>query len=462
MRDWSFHTLRHETGEVGAEFEKPASGVRRPLCATRNEVLSYWSAWSVLSVLSAVGLLSMGSVCSAASLFSFGSIGSLLSVASTGSLLSVGSVSSVLSIGSSNCFLEWDKNCSDRRAAHEITHVWEIRYSAADCDDAASCTAAQYQMEDRPDQCDYKTVTCVVNGVSDPKCDVRRKGSATWRELSQKPSFKIKLDDKYTAGVFPCLNGVCPPGATENEWRTKKYTLNNQVIWDGDIDAYHVYRSYIPASLATQVTVALYRDDVLQSNQTYAMVENVNDKAFVEKWFGEDIPFRLYEIERGVSKFERGGGVYDDSEDPAVVNAAPDTTRLGLDEVDRSNALRYLAASERTMNWDDACGRNNNYYLLHNNVTWFHIPWGTDRAFGEFLMNEFLAPHTQCRAANECLRDSACKPEYDAFLAEMEANDEFRRAHSTNAVLVSALSMFLPTIVTSAIVVGVGWRPLRQ
>lgn len=452
IENWTFRTLRHEQ-ETGDEFEK--SYARRGLCSARSELRSFWSFWSVLSAVSVLSLLSTGSICSAASLLSFGSLGSLLSVASTGSVLSFASVSSVLSVGSSNCVLKAGMNCSDRRAPHDITHTWEIRYSANDWDDAASCTAAQYQMDERPDQCDYKTVTCVVNGFSDSACEVRRKGTSTWRELSQKPSFKIKLDNKYTAGVYPCLNGVCPHGATENEWRTKKYTLNNQVIWDGDIDAYHVYRSYIPASLATQVTVALYRDGEFQSNQTYAMVENVNDKAFVEKWFGKDIPFRLYEIESGVSKFERGGDIYKDSTDPTVVDAAPSTLTLDLPEVDRLNMMRYLASSERTMNWDDACGSDNNYYLLHNNVTWYHIPWGVDRAFGETFMSLWVAPHTLCRAANSCLRDAACKAEYGAVLAEMEANEEFRRVHSVSPVTVGVLNVLLPTILTGVLVIGI-------
>lgn len=436
-----------------AQFTKGVSALNT------SNIWSVWSVFSVLSVASMVSLLSFGSVASATSLFSVGSIGSMLSIASTGSLLSIGSMSSTLSIASSNCFFEFGKICSDREPLHEITHSWEIHYSASAWDEAAACTQEMYQMDERPSECDYKTVKCVVNGMEDSNCDVRRKGTSTWRSLSDKPSFKIKLDDKYTAGVFPCLNGVCPPGETENEWRTKKFTLNNQVIWDGDIDAYNVYRSYIPASLATQVTVALYRDDVLQSNQTYAMVENVNDKAFVEKWFGEDTPFRLYEVELRVSKFERGGGVYDDSVDPAVVNAAPRTTELGLNDVNITNALLYRAASEFTTNTDSACGNNNNYYLLHDNKTWYHIPWGTDQAFHTKWWWWTAQPFELCRATNECMRDQTCDAQYAATLNEMQANDDFRKgrlrqASAVSPPLIIILSVLVPLILTAAILVG--------
>ena len=140
------------------------------------------------------------------------------------------------------------------------------------------------------DECDYFTVSCAVDGHVDNHCKVKRKGSSTWRDLGDKPSLKIKLDDKYTVGSYDCSNELCPPDQQPNEtvntWRTKKFTLNNQVTWDAEIDAYAVYRTQIPASLAVQVAVALYKDGVLQSNQTYAMIENVNDDAFIEKWYG--------------------------------------------------------------------------------------------------------------------------------------------------------------------------------
>jgi hypothetical protein len=427
VSEWTFDTLRSDaaTGFLPPAWSKPGSWYWN--------YKAYWSVWSISSVL---GVVTAASVFSVGSILSFCSVGSLLSVGSAGSVLSIASAGSVLSVGSTGCIMRMDQNCTDLREPHPITHFWEIRYSAADWDDAASCTKEEYKSDERPDRCDYKVVTCVVNDVTDENCEVRRKGTSTWRELSEKPSFKIKLDDKYTAGTFPCLNGMCPPGETENTWKTKKFTLNNQVVWDGDIDAYEVYRSYMPASLATQVVVALYRDDVLQRNETYAMVENVNDKAFVEKWFGEDIPYRLYEVELGVSKFERGGEEYDDSEDPEVVNAAPTTTKLGMADVNVTNALRYLAARQRANNVDDACGFNNNYYLLHDGTTWYHVPWGADRAFSHPFWF-FIVGHHKCLAANECLLDAACKAEYEAVLSEMEANDDFRRMYAVSAGLVS-------------------------
>lgn len=324
---------------------------------------------------------------------------------------------------------------------------------------AAKCTFDMKESDEDHTECDYITVESCSFGdqALSSVCEVKRKGTSTWRNLDAKPSLKLKLGSKLKIGNFPCLNGVCPPGSNNtNEWESKKFTLNNQIVWDGEIDAYEVYRSYIPASVAVQVSVALYRDGVLQSNETYAMVETVNDKAFVEKWFGEDVPFRLYEVESGVSKFERGGGVYkdadDDDADPEVgwvVSAEPTTMTLGLYDVDRANAVRYLAAGRYTDDWDGACGNNNNYYLLNNNISWFHIPWGLDRTFSCSVLRSL----DKCHGANECLEVSACRADYDAVMSEMQHNDAFRTSTCPNVVTMTLVNTALQSAVLVAVAV---------
>ena len=432
--------------------------VSKRLLASYCSLVSRASAGSAFSL---VGVGSVGSVCSvlavlclagAASLLSIGSTASVLSLASTASVLSVASTASFLSYRSHGCTLGYGENCIDKRATRSVEHLWEIRYTSSQWSNASQCTLAMKQSDIDYEVCDYIQISsCQIDDTVDTNCKVKRKGSGTWRDLESKPSFKIKLDDQYEVGTFNCSGSVCPPGAHGNVWHTEKFTLNNQVMWDGEIDAYDVYRSLTPASLAVQVAVALYKDDVLQSNQTYAMVENVNDEEFANKWFGND--WRLYETEKGVTKFERAGGVFKDSPTnwPEI-----DTTELTLADVDQSNMVRYYAAARRTNDWDGACGPYvNNHYLLHNGAAWHHIPWGLDRTFDCKDHYEFKS----CNAVNECLETNACRGEHEAVVREIEANDDFRKANCPDTLTIVLLNVLIPPIVALLIVGAVSaWK----
>jgi hypothetical protein len=362
-----------------------------------------------------------------------------------------------MSVRSHGCVGGFERDCTERAVLHPIEHAWEIRYSAAQWDLAANCTLAIKQSDDDFPECDYVEVdSCRVDGLVDTKCEVKRKGTSTWRDLGSKPSFKIKLDDKHDMGSFDCSSERCPPGQTVNRWHTKKFTLNNQVIHDGDIDAYAVYRSLTPASLAVQVTVALFREGVLQSNTTYAMVENVNDKEFANKWFGDD--WRLYETEHRITKFERAGGVFKDGPTDWDDAPKPVTTELALADVDQSNMVRYYVGTTRINDFDGACGPNvNNHYLLHDGTAWHHIPWGQDQTFVCHPAKEqtHLPPivYESCGAMNECMRTDACRREYDAVVREMAAHDTFRKVNCYDTALaVVLLNVLLPPAVAACVV----------
>lgn len=420
------------------------------ITASIASVVSAWSVASVASVLCLLCVLGLGS---------FASTASVLSIASTASVLSIGSVGSVLSMGSTGCVMKHDKNCwASREAPKAAQHVWEIRYSASTWDEVKGCTQEEYKAEERADECEYKIVTCVVDGHVDDTCKVRRKGTSTWRDLDNKPSFKVKLDDTREIGTYECLNEICPPGQTQNVWQTKKFTLNNQAVWDGEIDAYEMYRSYIPAPLAVQVAVVLYRDDVLQSNHTYAMVETVDDSKFVQKWFGEDTAYRLYEVELGVSKWQRGNGEYHVDDDQMI--KAPKASTLPLANVNRNNALRYHAVSTSTKDWDSACGWDNNYFLLHDATSWHYVPWGVDRAFWHEHSHR---TYDNCMAVNECLEDSSCASEYENIISSIEANSEFRKPAFNDPSMVVAINI----LVTAALLLMVAlickvWKAVTQ
>ena len=71
--------------------------------------------------------------------------------------------------------------------------------SADEWDDLDSCTEPEYQSGARPDQCQYHDAICSIQfmqHVTTRPCGVRRKGSATWQDMNNGPSLKVKLDQR--------------------------------------------------------------------------------------------------------------------------------------------------------------------------------------------------------------------------------------------------------------------------
>ena len=56
----------------------------------------------------------------------------------------------------------------------------------------SSCSKAEYKSDDRPEKCDYQQAECKYGDGPRVPCEVRRKGSTTWRDLDKRPSFRIK------------------------------------------------------------------------------------------------------------------------------------------------------------------------------------------------------------------------------------------------------------------------------
>lgn len=433
------------------------------------------SVWSILSSLSLVGILSL---MSAGSLLSVGSSASVLSFASTASVLSAFSTASVLSVASQGCndgSIHVGTNCDDRRTRETFFTV-SIFYTEEAWKTAASCTKAEYKSSDRPERCDYMRIRCAVENhrlatTINQTCKVRRKGSSTWRELSDKPSFKIKMDESYVWFDEPCAAdeaaagghyaGKCPPGATTNRAETKKATFNNMYTWDGDVEAYETFRKYIPAPMAGGARIHLYRQGVLQRSDDYAMIETVDDSKFVEKWFGED--YLLYEVEYGEPKFERSGGVWeylDDEDEPVLANhpTRPTMEILSRTDVDEPTTLMYAALSDKMHHYDNACSRKNNYFLVLSptnrsapdpsvGATWSIVPWGADDTFRCYIPMRHTNKY--CKPVVECLHDAVCKEDYKTIEARATTT---RTATCPDFVLNGLLNLFLPSVGTVLIV----------
>jgi hypothetical protein len=374
----------------------------------RYSVLSYCSAFSSVSAFTVVAFLSC---LSAASVLSFGSIGSTLSV------LSIGSVYSVLSVGSTGCTLGIFQDCS----VDPKTDSWiEISLDADAWDDLASCTKEEYNMKNRPPQCDYKIATCAYSGGDPQPCRVRRKGNASWRKMEDGSSLKVKFDTKVNFGTEVCVDGeYCPGGRTNNTWTTKKLTLNNMAQGDKEVEAYREFGKYMAAPMAKYTSLSLFRGGKLFSKRRYAMVETVDDKPFLEKHFG--LNYTLHEIEYDKVYFERAEGSLS-GEDVKI-----DLLNIPLDSINRDHALRYYALELTTRHWDGACGRDfkNNYFVVYNGQIHFLIPWGLDQTFQYCSKaGSILKAEPKCLFMQQCFNSSSCETEFAARLgAARREND---------------------------------------
>lgn len=390
---------------------------------TSNERLN---AWSLCSILSAVSILALSSVGSVASIFSLGSAGSLLSVASTGS---------VMSVASNQCVMKMFTDCS---VEYNITSAVTIEIPDDTFETMETCTKEEYKSVSRPERCDYQLARCTYHDHEtglhvDMECEVRRKGSSTWKEMRDKPSFKVKMDDEVHFKTTACPDGVrCPPGQTANVWNAKKFTLNNNgypsfYTKHGEVDAYDAFRHAgkfaVPNAHYTRVTLkkgAGNHSTVIRED-TYALIETIDDKRFLQKWFGDD--YGLWEVEMDMQKFERDGGSVDvDS------MQVPDLLHLNMSQLETRDMIRYYVGEELTGHWDGACLRTqkNNYYVGYDGDQFTMIPSGVDNTFQGCVVEFATADEPQCLFMQQCMHNASCRAIYDEIRA-----DAFKTAKRT-------------------------------
>ena len=156
--------------------------------------LSARSRRSIFALLSLLCCASIGSVASLFSVASIGSVASVASIGSTASVVSLASVGSSISVASVNCFMGMFQDCTP---IEEANRTFSIDISNDVWRKMASCSKREYQSDPRPEKCEYQPANCSYGTeTSYIACEVRRKGSTSWRNMNDKPSFKVKFEEE--------------------------------------------------------------------------------------------------------------------------------------------------------------------------------------------------------------------------------------------------------------------------
>ena len=257
--------------------------------------------------------------------------------------------------------------------------------------------------------CDYHPARFQFNGSGWIPCRVKRKGTASWRDMGEKPSFKLKdLDNGIDFGT----------------WTSDRVTLNNMVQGTGAPAAYAVYRKVgVVAPQSRHVELTLYRNATRVRTDVYNLLETIDDAAFLQKHFGDSAV--LWEVDNGEVKHERG----DDALGPLTV------ANLTLETLDPSFPA-FLAATEAVTHRDSIPYIDTNAYIAWTGSKFAVIPSGADQTFGcrntlstpswvcaivpsahEHYYNCRADPEWRLPAAVACLGYPPCRLDYDRALA---------------------------------------------
>lgn len=465
--------------------------VRWCVCVIRPcSLLAILSFASLSSIASTCGIASIGGLVSLCSALAVASAFSVLSVAS---LLSVASTTSVLSIAAEDCTLGVYEKCRPAML-HSIQTELSLHFTSETWDEMASCSKQEYKSVNRPSKCDYKQITCTFHNLTTgynvtDACQIRRKGSSTWRDLLDKPSFKIKKFGDVDFGEFEC-HGNCPQGESSNKWATNKVTLQNQVVADGEIDAYNLFRKHIAAPLAVQTRVRLFKDALPVREDAYVMLEAIDDNKFLRKWFGGTAV--LYELDDDsnphTAKFERYieendeiSSLYVDAPCNSTSDACDDLAEeateselsspnnlkrvlnLGLQDFDARNVMHYYAGEVVTNHWDAVCSEYaSNTYIVFNGSAHFYVPSGTDETFQCPTRRKIVgwsSSRPRCRSMRQCYDTETCRREYDDILTKVDESKE-RDAYDACPNLTATLttSILSPIGVTLFFVLARRWK----
>ena len=157
-------------------------------------------------------------------------------------------------------------------------YVISIFINATQFDAMSLCTKTMYHSETDYHVCDYYDAMASFGetNISMP-IEIRRKGTSTWSEMTQKPSFKLKLEDDINFGEYECTENKC------NVWQADKLTLNNQMFRDVEETTFKVFRDNgIIAPLARRVIVSLYKGYELLRIDNYTMIETIKIKSLLK------------------------------------------------------------------------------------------------------------------------------------------------------------------------------------
>ena len=348
------------------------------------------STWSVLSFCSFLSGSSILAACSGVSVLSVGSALSVLSIGSTLSVLSIGSVDSYLSIGSHGCTMRLFSDCTDRAWNGNIS--LDIYFEDETWDNMSRCTFYDYQRykkyETNNNDCAYRPARCVFENFGDGtplknvSCKARRKGFSTFRDMGDRPSFKVKFydenDDKLdlhmgSVGYVPDL--VADKCTFNNMLYSSSYTGHTEV------EAYRTYydRLKYPATpTADYVRISTYRGTHLRDRYVGSIVEDVNNDDYVTRVSEYGSDWLLMEVDNTGMEYKGAKGTYKDSI-PRKLFEKLINREEKEDEADGgllhlmniTEVVMFYNGELMTHNWDGASLRPipNNFYI---------ILWGND------------------------------------------------------------------------------------
>lgn len=223
----------------------------------------------------------------------------------------------------------------------------------------------------------------LANGTELELVDVgmRLKGQlGSGRTLDQKAAFLLKMNEFVDDQRLLGLN---------------KLALNNMV--------------QDPSMLREQLSYSLFREMGIPAPRTsyarvtlngelmglYATVEVVDNKSFLDHWFGND-DGNLYEGSYGsdlepqaIQTFDQDRGTDVQFADLLELSAAldamvnPDTFVTEVDEwIDLDAYVRFAATELFVSHWDGYVSTRNNFFVYRApGAKWTFLPWGTDQTF---------------------------------------------------------------------------------
>jgi hypothetical protein len=274
---------------------------------------------------------------------------------------------------------------------------------------------------------------------------IRLKGHGSFRPLSGKAAFKVKMSHSVPGQRFLGL---------------KTLTLNNMIQDPSmihEVLAYEVFRS---AGVSASRTGYAY---VRVNGQDYGLYLNLEtlDDVMLPRWYGstqhlyegeplyEDLP----ECEAAIDVSPGNAGAFSVEEGSetdlgdlealiAAVNGGGDFSDRVQSVADLRQLTRMWAVEKYIGHWDGyagpvpACNQPNNYYLHSDSAGIFTmLPWGTDQTWDMRLAFDGNA----ALMFNECLNDASCFAMYVDAVRDVRSLvvglDLDSRAASTAALL---------------------------
>jgi hypothetical protein len=320
------------------------------------------------------------------------------------------------------------------------------------------CTKDMYKA-DTFENCEYKDAQCAYTRMGSLSiewmdCEFKRKGSSSWRDMRDKPSFKVKKLKKSIA--------------FDEGWRDNKVTLNNNAHFTmnnnkfGEVDAYNTFRAIgkLAVPEAMYVHVELFVDDILLRVDTYTMLESLK-RGFMEKHFVDNYVLHEVESDELQERKEESDNVVGASENISYLrkHLAPPMSTMN-----QSDMIRYYVGELLIGHWDGACliNKRNNYYIGYsfNKQVYTMIPAGLDQTYQACLnvVTSSPAHKPNCEFMQDCFSDTQCLSMYENIYNEAKRNTKIRKIESCFEELLPSFYVIGVTVILLPFLLFVFYR----